>query len=503
MKILLKLTSSKVDIEYMDTQPFIQGTDTRNKIYVYRDSSETPSLTDLSIAYQVQSGRTTLPLSNSGATTEVIDDTTYAKYTFNVPSTATSVAGNVVACLVTKTSTASFKTNIINRVLDSSEFDAFQSGLTGAAETYATAMESLSSANTIQDGRLTNLENATGSEANKIGLLNTEVFGNSTGISTADGLKYIVRTNHEGRIDALEDLDISTRLTALEADDVGFITLIPASATSGTLSTSNFAKVKKHDCIIYLNHKLYLKNNYNDAGMSKLYFTHLEIANTGNNQKKFNEYIIEVNMSTMAWSLSTISFNALTNGSIYNNLDLDSQYYALSAAKGKYLNDELETLKAYIYQGSSDGVINRLKEVLDFLAGESESTTLLNLLKAKADKSTTYTKTEANALLDEKADADNVYPIAVANTLLYAKADKSTTYTKTETDTLLGAKANTNNVYAKSQTYSKTEVDDIVNDLTVGSGYEMPLDRMTAIFNDAYSDDPVVNALNTLNGEVV
>lgn len=501
MKILLKLTSSKVDIEYMDTQPFIQGTDTRNKIYVYRDSSETPSLTDLSIAYQVQSGRTTLPLSNSGATTEEIDGTTYTKYTFNVPSTATSVAGNVVACLVTKTSTASFKTNIINRVLDSSEFDAFQSGLTGAAETYATAMESLSSANTIQDGRLTNLENATGTEANKIGLLNTEVFGTSYGTATADGLKYIVRTNHEGRIDALEDLNISTRLTALEADDIGYFGLAD-SYTSGTLTDNQFAKVSKHDCVIVHNNKLYLKNHYS-SGRANTYFTHLEIANSGNYQKNFNEYIIDVNMSTKVWSLSTISFKALTSGSIYDNLDLDSQYYALSAAKGKYLNDELETLKTYIYQGSQDGVINRLKEVLDFLAGESESTTLLDLLNSKADKSTTYTKTEANALLDEKADADNVYPIAVANTLLDAKADKSTTYTKTETDTLLGAKANTNNVYAKSQTYSKTEVDDIVNDLTVGSGYEMPLDRMTAIFNDAYSDDPVINALNTLNGEVV
>ena len=502
MKILLKLTSSKVDIEYMDTQPFIQGTDTRNKIYVYRDSSETPSLTDLSIAYQVQSGRTTLPLSNSGATTEEIDGTTYNKYTFNVPSTATSVAGNVVACLVTKTSTATFKTNIINRVLDSSEFDAFQSGLTGAAETYATAMESLSSGQTIQDGRLTDLENATGLDESKIGLLNTEVFGTSYGTSTTDGLKYIVRTNHEGRLDALEDLDISTRLTALESDDVGFIGLISASATSGTLSTSDFAKVSKHDCIIYLNHKLYLKNNYNDAGMSKLYFTHLEIANTGNNQKTFNEYIIEVDMSTRAWSLSTITFNALTSGSIYNNLDLDSPYFALSAAKGKYLNDELETLKAYIYQGSQDGVINRLKEVLDFLAGESESTTLLDLLNSKADKSTTYTKTETNALLDEKADADNVYTIAEANTLFNSKADADTTYTKSQVDSMMSGKANANNVYTKSQTYSKTEIDGIVNNLTV-DGYEMPLDRMVAIFNDAYADDPVVTALNVLNGEVV
>ena len=31
----------------------------------------------------------------------------------------------------------------------------------------------------------------------------------------------------------------------------------------------------------------------------------------------------------------------------------------------------------------------------------------------------------------------------------------------------------------------------------------MPYDEMLAIFNDAYSTDPVVTALNNLNGEVV
>ena len=87
MKIKLKLTSDEVSFEYMDTVPFIQGTDSRNKIYVYRLTSETPSISNMSISYQVQSGRYTLPLGNnsSGVVLENIDGVAYYKITFDQP----------------------------------------------------------------------------------------------------------------------------------------------------------------------------------------------------------------------------------------------------------------------------------------------------------------------------------------------------------------------------------------------------------------------------------
>jgi len=93
-------------------------------------------------------------------------------------------------------------------------------------------------------------------------------------------------------------------------------------------------------------------------------------------------------------------------------------------------------------------------------------------------------------------------------------------YTKAETDNLLdglqdqiddinddidnldNTKANSLDVYNKTETYNKTEVDNMINSLVV-EGYEMPYEDMVAIFNDAYSDDPVVTLLNELNGEVV
>jgi len=497
VKILLNLTSSKVSFEYMETTPFIQGVDTRNAIYVYRESGATPALTNLSISYQVQSGRYTLPIGNTSAQPETIGGVLYNRWKFNVPLAATAIAGNIMACLVVVTATGHYKLNILNNVLNSSEFDAFQSGLEGAAETYGQVMESYNSAQTIQDQRITAVENASGVDNTKIELLNTEVFGNSTGTTTQDGLKYIVRTDHEERIDVLEALNAGSRLTALENHEIGYVKVVHSS---GTFGVDQLANIQKKQCILSYDFKLYFKS-YETT--STVYFDNYEIVVGSNGTEELTRIRCAVSLSTGNFTFTTATKNLLTSSNIVDNFTTDSNKYALSAAKGKYLNDELETLKEYIYQGSQDGVIDRLKEVLDFLAGESESTTLLNLLNAKADKTTTYTKTEVDDLLDNKANADDVYTKAQVDGLVENKADKSTTYTKSQVDAMVGAKANSSDVYTKSEVYTKSQVDDIVNDITVGSGYEMPYSRMVAIFNDAYSSDPVVTALNTLNGEVI
>lgn len=51
-----------------------------------------------------------------------------------------------------------------------------------------------------------------------------------------------------------------------------------------------------------------------------------------------------------------------------------------------------------------------------------------------ADASSTYTKTEVNGLLDDKADKSTTYTKTEVDTALSAKADAATTYTKTETN---------------------------------------------------------------------
>ena len=65
------------------------------------------------------------------------------------------------------------------------------------------------------------------------------------------------------------------------------------------------------------------------------------------------------------------------------------------------------------------------------------------LLNDKADKSTTYTKSQVDDALSIKANASNVYTKTETDTLLNAKADASNVYTKTETDTLLSGKQST------------------------------------------------------------
>lgn len=83
-------------------------------------------------------------------------------------------------------------------------------------------------------------------------------------------------------------------------------------------------------------------------------------------------------------------------------------------------------------------------------------------LALKADKETTYTKTEVNSALSTKANAADVYTKAEVDTAISSgtsgKADTSSVYTKAETDTLLNAKADAENTYTKTQVYNKSEV---------------------------------------------
>jgi len=72
-------------------------------------------------------------------------------------------------------------------------------------------------------------------------------------------------------------------------------------------------------------------------------------------------------------------------------------------------------------------------------------------IELKADKATTYTKTEVNFALSSKADKANTYTKTEVDTALNDKADKNTTYTKTEVDTALNDKADKINTYTKSQ----------------------------------------------------
>lgn len=79
-------------------------------------------------------------------------------------------------------------------------------------------------------------------------------------------------------------------------------------------------------------------------------------------------------------------------------------------------------------------------------------------LALKADKSTTYTKTEVDSALALKADKSDTYTKAQVDASLALKADKSDTYTKAEVDASLELKAD------KTETYTKTQVDSMIQE---------------------------------------
>lgn len=81
-----------------------------------------------------------------------------------------------------------------------------------------------------------------------------------------------------------------------------------------------------------------------------------------------------------------------------------------------------------------------------YFAVDSEVDAALDL---KADKSTTYTKTEVNTELAKKANVGDAYTKTEADALLSAKANSADVYTKTQVNTELGKKANAAEVYTK------------------------------------------------------
>lgn len=132
----------------------------------------------------------------------------------------------------------------------------------------------------------------------------------------------------------------------------------------------------------------------------------------------------------------------------------------------------------------------------------SAITGLESALSSKADKSTTYTKTETDSLLDTKADKSTTYTKTETDSLLDTKADKSTTYTKTEVNAFLSDKAD------KATTYTKTETDTLLNAKqdVIDSSHKLSASLVDGLSNvatsgdyDDLTDKPQINSV-TLSG---
>lgn len=141
------------------------------------------------------------------------------------------------------------------------------------------------------------------------------------------------------------------------------------------------------------------------------------------------------------------------------------------------------------------------------------------LLSGKADKSTTYTKTEADTLLGgkqntidstHKLSADNVDDTSTTNKFVTAsdksnwnaKADQSTTYTKTEIDTIELSNGRTLSVSMDSSTYVCTFVLKNSAGTTLStSSIDLPLESV--VVGGEYDDTTKKIILTLQNGQTV
>ena len=159
MKVKANLTTKT--LEYLDSKPYIQGGDSRNKLIVYVDDSVT--LTNIQIAYQLQNGRNTIKLVNDGmilsnATTNEDYLEGYNGFVFNAPLSVTNVAGNFVATIIFTISTNIYKINVLNTVLKAVDFENFENALDGEKADLIAFMNSASSDITILQQKVEELE---------------------------------------------------------------------------------------------------------------------------------------------------------------------------------------------------------------------------------------------------------------------------------------------------------------------------------------------------------
>ena len=160
MKVKANLTT--LTLEYLDSKPYIQGGDSRNKLIVYVDASV--SLTNIQIAYQLQNGRNTIKLINDGIIADSVDTENadylegYNGYIFNAPLSVTNVAGNFVATVIFTISTNVYKINVLNTVLKAVDFENFENALEGEKADLIAFMNSASGDIAILQQKVEELE---------------------------------------------------------------------------------------------------------------------------------------------------------------------------------------------------------------------------------------------------------------------------------------------------------------------------------------------------------
>ncbi len=204
----LKLNLDNGTIEYLDKVAFIQGqSDTQNKIELYCPLN---TVTNVKVAYTMADGKSTIALSNNASESNVsYNDVNYpVKYTFNIPNQVTANDGQLMMTFVVTQAIGVSKYNALNTIIKSSEFESL--------------IEAASDNQLIAEVE---------AQSDAIGVLQSDVV------------------SLDGRVDDLED-------------SIGYIEL---TETSGTLTEEQMLECGKPYCIINFNNLRLYKYNYSNG----------------------------------------------------------------------------------------------------------------------------------------------------------------------------------------------------------------------------------------------
>lgn len=146
-------------------------------------------------------------------------------------------------------------------------------------------------------------------------------------------------------------------------------------------------------------------------------------------------------------------FLPLTGGNLTGNLTVNNKAVVLD--DDARLSDSRNAKDVYDWAKASVKPTYTASEVGAMTNGEVSS-----LIDTKISALVDSAPEELNTLKElATAIQGNQSTITAINNAITSKADKATTYTKTEVDTELAKKANTADVFTKSETYSQSAID--------------------------------------------
>ena len=471
--MIVILDLDKQTLAYKNNEPFIQGDDSRNVLQVAVPYSEVTGSFDIQIAYQLQNGRSTIKMANSGVdeTTLTIDGVVHALINFNIPRIATSLSGNLLMTLIVNTSANKlYKFNALNVVLSRVEFEEWEEAFADSTllESLEAMESSITALQTAVANRVINGVNPTAIDISStaVGSANMRLYKLSGDATFAS---YSERINLEGTnyatIKGYHTLDLigldkailcgdyysfevhssdsrkgfefwdeqDDSVLLVKIDETSVKSSVPYYYNNELMATQSYVNSKAYGNSISLSgangtltdEQLAVITNYKDPVI--LYTDSLGVVFALQLKQKYqNQYIFTLDVSTMVSNyVSVIKYDI----KVFTN----TKFWVFET------NDEDVAAKAYV-----DTAKNNLQSQIDGInAGQNLADIVADLTALNdLDTSKLQANDKVQVLVDSNHDnASTVYNWSGSAWQYIGKYGQDG-YTKSEADTLLALKQN-------------------------------------------------------------